>query len=218
MGTRNLTCVVLNGEFKIAQYCQWDGYPAGQGLGVLNFLQKEWNPSVFAAKVLASQEIDKADLKSKWESVGADDSGWVGLDIADKFAKNWPHLNRDFGSDILKYVQDEPPGVRLKIETNFAADSLFCEWLWLIDLDRGTFEAYRGFNQNPLAPEERFHFLEKEADGEYHPVNLVAAWKLDNLPDEGTFLFTFKEPDDKQDIPAQLNELARTLLNKSEAA
>lgn len=31
MGTRNLTCVVLDGEFKVAQYGQWDGYPEGSG-------------------------------------------------------------------------------------------------------------------------------------------------------------------------------------------
>ena len=38
MGTRNLTCVFVNGEYKVAQYCQWDGYPSGQGLTILNFL------------------------------------------------------------------------------------------------------------------------------------------------------------------------------------
>lgn len=41
MGTRNLTCVVLDGEYKVAQYGQWDGYPEGQGRTILEFLSQE---------------------------------------------------------------------------------------------------------------------------------------------------------------------------------
>lgn len=37
MGTRNITRVRSNGEVKINQYCQWDGYPTGRGLDVLKF-------------------------------------------------------------------------------------------------------------------------------------------------------------------------------------
>ena len=38
MGTRNLTMVISNGETKVAQYGQWDGYPSGNGVIVLEFL------------------------------------------------------------------------------------------------------------------------------------------------------------------------------------
>lgn len=31
MGTRNLTAVYLDGQYKVAQYGQWDGYPEGRG-------------------------------------------------------------------------------------------------------------------------------------------------------------------------------------------
>ncbi len=37
MGTRNLTRVISNGQLKIEQYCQWDGYPTGRGSVVLAF-------------------------------------------------------------------------------------------------------------------------------------------------------------------------------------
>ena len=30
MGTRHLIAVQLDGEYKIAQYGQWDGYPEGK--------------------------------------------------------------------------------------------------------------------------------------------------------------------------------------------
>lgn len=35
MGTRNLTAVYLDGQYKVAQYGQWDGYPEGQGITAL---------------------------------------------------------------------------------------------------------------------------------------------------------------------------------------
>ena len=50
MGTRNLTCVVKGGEYKIAQYGQWDGYPTGAGKKILNFL-KNANLEIFSEKV-----------------------------------------------------------------------------------------------------------------------------------------------------------------------
>ena len=37
MGTRNLTCVVLDGKYVVSSYGQWDGYPSGQGKTILNF-------------------------------------------------------------------------------------------------------------------------------------------------------------------------------------
>jgi len=40
MGTRHLICVVKGKEYIVAQYGQWDGYPTGQGIGVLNFFKK----------------------------------------------------------------------------------------------------------------------------------------------------------------------------------
>ena len=40
MGTRNLIMVrKKNGDLKVAQYCQWDGYPSGHGVDILTFLK-----------------------------------------------------------------------------------------------------------------------------------------------------------------------------------
>jgi len=38
MGTRHLICVVLDNEYRVAQYGQWDGYLTGQGKEIVNFL------------------------------------------------------------------------------------------------------------------------------------------------------------------------------------
>lgn len=37
MGTRNLIVIYYNGQYILAQYNQWDGYPEGQGVEILKF-------------------------------------------------------------------------------------------------------------------------------------------------------------------------------------
>jgi len=39
MGTRNITRVISNGQLKVCQYCQWDGYPTGAGADIANFIR-----------------------------------------------------------------------------------------------------------------------------------------------------------------------------------
>ena len=96
-------------------------------------------------------------------------------------------------------VAQSNDGLVLQNDLDFAADSLFCEWAWVLDLDAGTFEGYEGFNRaNPLTEEDRFFFLNDKAekdhrDKQYHPVKLAAKWSLDNLPTDEDFLAAFKE-------------------------
>ena len=39
MGTRNITRVISNGDLKVCQYCQWDGYPTGAGQDIIDFIR-----------------------------------------------------------------------------------------------------------------------------------------------------------------------------------
>lgn len=40
MGTRHLQSVIdKKGKLRISQYGQWDGYPSGQGIDILNYLR-----------------------------------------------------------------------------------------------------------------------------------------------------------------------------------
>ena len=195
MGTRNLTAVFLDGEYKIAQYGQWDGYPDGAGLTCLHFLRDECNMQEFKEKVSNVTFISEEDRTALLREFGMRDDGTISWKDYDRFKASYPELHRDVGSDILEYIYNRPTGVRLGNEIDFAADGLFCEWAWVVDLDAGTFEAYEGFNSEPLKPEDRFYFLRDKESGKYHGVKMVAKWDLNDLPSDEEFLSSFKEGD-----------------------
>ena len=194
MGTRNLTAVYIDGSYKVAQYGQWDGYPEGQGMNILQFLRDKMDEGTFKKALRNSTFIKPEVLTTLWRSYGVDEQGIVSMENADKMRRDHPEYSRDTGSNILELIQNHPEGMRLQDNITFAADSFFCEWAWVIDFDAGTFEAYGGFNTaHELTPEERFYFLKEYEDDGYHGVILLQKWPLSALPTEEEFLDAFKE-------------------------
>lgn len=192
MGTRGLTMVIENATTKVGQYGQWDHYPEGQGKTILNLLHsfdmKKFKEKVSKLRWLNDKEIEKVNHDPLW-------------------TKNYPYLSRDAGGEILNAIYNEKLKVyddderkykekKVKIiglidQSEFAADSLFCEWAYVIDLDKGTFEVYNGFNKTKLKKTERFAHLKGE--NEFHPVKHVITFKLNKLPTEEKFLAEIKK-------------------------
>lgn len=202
MGTRNLTCVVSDGEYKVAQYGQWDGHPEGSGKFILKFL-KEVDLETFKKRIaqlrfLAEEESDQAndEIGKYREGLSSDDLVLFREEDGERIWRPTPelyekylarpfiHLNRDLGCKILDFVMryNEP----LQNDIGFAGSSLFCEWVYVVDLDNDQFEVYRGFNKEPVPPGERF--TDFPGEKEYFPVKLLATFKLGQLPSEEEFL------------------------------
>lgn len=121
--------------------------------------------------------------------------------LSSRMMEDYPEFSRNTGAGILEMVQNHSEGMKLQDSINFAADGLFCEWAWVIDLDAGTFEGYCGFGQTPLAENDRFYFLrDLEEDNGYHGVRLAAKWNLDALPTDEEFLAAFKN-DEEEETP-----------------
>ena len=62
----------------------------------------------------------------------------------------------------------------------FLADSLFCEWAYVINLDNSQFEVYRGFNQDPMAPGRYASCSIPDSNG-YCGVALIREVPLDTI-------------------------------------
>lgn len=172
MGTRNITLVVLNKEFKVAQYGQWDGYPESMGVGVLDFLRnvdlKNFKQKVEKLTPLTDIEIDKV-LEINYD------------DIPKEFV-------RDTGYKILHLI-NEGKTDKVYMQLDFAADGLFCEWGYLIDLDTNKLEVYEGFDTTPLTEKDRFYFLQKNVVSDtYKPIHKIAEYDLNNLPSNETLI------------------------------
>ncbi len=230
MGTRNLIAVHSDGEYKLAQYCQWDGYPSGQGVDALGFcrehLQTEEGIARFKEKLELVEFPPEEKIDEFYASVGST-NGWMTMDQSREFNDKYPYFSRDHGARILHYVmaapEMRPKQVMEKVGTfpmptwqlvendenlpvmtthqlDFAGDSLFCEWAYVIDLDKRTFEAYSGFNKKSVPEGQRFAHLKGTSghDGtKYHPVVLAAQWPLSELPSEKVFLSVL-EPDEEE--------------------
>lgn len=189
MGTRNLTAVYVDGEYKIAQYGQWDGYPEGQGLTALGFARDGMNEKLFREMLNEVRFLSAEEANAIYHKYGGSDHD-IELSKYDVLKRENPGLSRDLGAKILYEVQ----AGRAKYLYNnivFAADGLWCEWAYVIDLDKRTFEVFSGCSQAKLKPGERFYEFHDKEDGDYGGIHLVNAWNLDALPSDQDFLWAF---------------------------
>jgi hypothetical protein len=168
MSTRGLIAVTSQKQFKIAQYCQSDCHPAGVGIEVLNFIRK--------------CDIDKfrEQLKSITFFTQKELKGESGREI-DKLS----HIQGDYASKILDAVY-EGRITRLLNSRLFSIDSLWCEWIFLLDLDKSTYEIYRGFNVEPITPEDRFYSKQPSVTvigkARFYPAKLIKTFEFAHLP------------------------------------
>lgn len=175
MGTRNSTLVKINNRFVVAQYGQWDGYPEGQGQTILKTL---WNCNLqeLKEKCLGLTEITDAEMDELWDNAkkeaGDDSKGsFVNINTSRLFKEKYPHLHRDCGGEILQEVLNGAKKIRLDVD--FAQnDSVFCEWAYIVDFDKNTFEVYKGTAM---------------------PANLFVSYSLDELPTIEEFLAECEE-------------------------
>ena len=190
MGTRNLTVVVKNDKVVVAQYGQWDGYPDAAGLGILKILSEDLDGLILGVSncIEADEGIHDSMMKHAEEKVGVNTApeGFISGDISDALAELYPEQHRNTGYTILKLIADSRTPIYVSKRFDFAADTLFCEWAYVIDLDNGKFETHSGSGNGEQGIFARL--------GE-NTVSMIASFDLDNLPSDEQFMLAF-DPED----------------------
>ena len=151
MGTRGITEVIYNDKLVVSQYGQWDHYPSGQGITVLNFLRDELNIDKLKANLMLhlTYEASDEELKKIYAEY-FDEQGRGSMADGEAFGKAYPSLTRDTGAEILSVIANaKTDPIPLTLEPqSFRDDRLFCEGVYTINLDDETFTTRYNRYQN----------------------------------------------------------------------
>lgn len=181
MGTRGVMGIRLDGR-DFGSYCHSDAYPDGLGKDMIDGYRAalaEWGLDGIKQRVRALEVMsqDTKPTKKQKEKLAhlADTSVASG-----KLDNPYCLLRKSQGN----FVETLKAGVILNA-MSFIQASLHCEWAYFINLDAGTFEVYKGFQEKPHT-KGRFSAAEPHntAVGDYYPCALVAEFPLDDIPQD----------------------------------
>lgn len=180
MGTRGLITFRVNGENK-ACYQQWDAYPAGMGLDVLQFLRgKDLDILKLAAANLKVVSDETPPTPTQIDAL----KGYSNRNVDNGKLDNWYVL--------LRETQGNPEAILAcgHVEDSFAFghDSLFCEWAVVVDLDAMNYDVYSGFNHGPSEGLWSDRAGVDEDRGGYTSITRIASFPLADLPSDKDFL------------------------------
>ena len=192
MGTRNLVCIQNNNKIVVAKYCQWDGYPEGQGAIILNFICNGFDRDLLEKKLEDLSEITDAEYKGLWVECGADpESNLVNMEVSEKFEEKYPHLQRDMGGRLIEFIQDHEGELKISSDASFSHNSLMCEYGYVVNLDDNTLDFFRGFNNDK--PEKSIFFDPETdevnggefSDSDYFPIRLADSYTFNEIIEQG---------------------------------
>jgi hypothetical protein len=169
MGTRGCAGFRVSEKDKL-QYIQFDTYPTGVGASILDFIQKTPNDQLkeIATRIKVVSDNTRPTKKQLEECKDYYNKD-VGYDGTDK--PNWYQALREAQGNLTAYKN----GLRYMLGAeSFMNESLHCEWAYVVNVDEGVLEIYRGFNHN------------KNAEGRYANCKPYIAGAMTLKKEDGT--------------------------------
>lgn len=146
--------ITKEGDTKIRQYGQWDGYPDGQGVEILKYLigadLEKYQENLAKIPEITDEQIDDVNkLKNPFEK--------------------YPYLSRDCGSNIHQMIEDGE--VEFVQHTSEEEAKTRCKGFYTIDFQKNVFTTdyygvSRSYNLNNLPTVDQYLVDTKENEDE----------------------------------------------------
>lgn len=168
MGTRNLTMIIdKRGDLKVAQYGQWDGYPEGWGVEILNFARDKEKMAKLEKELDNIKFFNRCDDIERWlqgyserermeyDKALCQSSKTQRTDADMYWFKNL--ISRDLCGEILESIisidkrrlpKEHNEYLYLKDSSDFGkSEGIFgCEWAYCINFKENLLQCYTNLN------------------------------------------------------------------------
>ena len=173
MGTRGAFGFRI-GEIDKVAYNHWDSYPDGLGLSVTEFIKETPDDELktIAKNIIVvengsqptvAQKKAVRDFEKKNNIVVSD------VSVSERTLDDWYCLLRKAQGGLNMYKK----GLEYMISADsFLHDSLFCEYAYIINVDTGMLEVYKGFNTDPEKKGRYAQFKSGDYGDKYYGVAL----------------------------------------------
>lgn len=174
MGTRGLVGFIVNEKIK-ASYNHSSSYPEHLGKIVLEFIKEQGSFVGLRDKVEVLKLVTENKKPTKKDIEYYNE--FLNLGVGDGKADSWYCLLRELqGGNLLKQV-DSGKVKHIIDDSDYINDSLFCEYVYLINLDTFKLEYYIGFQH---IPDFNSKLGSKSNEG-YYPCRLVKEYDLNKI-------------------------------------
>lgn len=173
MGTRGAYGFRINNTDKVT-YNHYDSYPDELGRNVMNYISK--------TDLTAMKEVAVDIQLVEWRSTPSPNlirryREYADLSVSRQKYQDWYCLLRKAQGDMFAFHN----GLQhMSDYREFLADSLFCEWAYILNLDTERLECYTGFNKNPSA-EGRYASQSIESNNGYYGIALLKEIALPDI-------------------------------------
>lgn len=184
MGTRGSYGFRCNDKLFVT-YNHWDSDPEGLGEEIVNFCKsvknEEWES--IKAKVSKLKVVNSDDLASPAVTKFYTEKGFCDTRVSTGIKNEYYCLLRKLQG--VKYLEEIVAGnVKHLINAeNFLADSLFCEYAYIINLDTMSLDLYSGFNRQADKNTNLPSIAQTKCEHGYYPVRYVRSFPLSDIPE-----------------------------------
>lgn len=193
MGTRGLMAFTRNGVLK-SMYNHYDSYPSGLGDNLVKWFTTA-DLDEARAKFDLLEPVDKEIPPTDAQKEAL--IRYANMHVATQRIDDWYVILHGTQGDPEKALD---AGFYVN-GNDFAHDSLWCEWGYVIDLDMETLEVYRGFQKTPVS--KGLFASDKANHGGYYPIRPVAKFTLEELKENPNIMNdlenTFYEEEENDD-------------------